>query len=248
MLLPNIQPHPATSGINPVLWTDIDDADRRTVVGDQISNSRNKWTGFNDFSQASGSLQPEYQPIGINGKGVAEKVDSPSLEKLNSFNLTGSSQINFFLQFVWRYTGTLTGTAGYIFIIAFTAGSTVQYLLTIDIVTRQIFSRPWRQFVGGVGAILSPLALNQNQAYIIEILYDQISSLHSLTIDGVFQGSSSSLIVDFIDRFNMTTNHTVISAPQSQRGALFFSRTIPSALQIQRNRRYLANRYAISLP
>ena len=248
MLLPNIQPHPATAGINPDLWTDADDEDRRTIsIGDQISNLRNKWVGFNDFSQASAPLQPEYESNGINGLGSVAKIDSPSLEKLNSLNLIASAPPNFFLQFVWRYTGTLAGTDGYIFTIIFSGGGTVQYLLTINIVTQQIWSRPWWQPVGTVGGITSSLTLNQNQAYIIEILYDQTSSLHSLTLNGIFQGSSSTMITTIIDRFHIYTNHPTLSAPQSQEGTLFFNQTIPSALQIQRNRRYLANRYNISI-
>lgn len=248
MLLPNIQPHPTTAGMKPDLWTSANDADRRSLSGNQFTNLRNKWTGFVDFSQASGPLQPEFEPSGINGLGCVARVDSPSLERMNSFNFLVSVPINFFLQFVWRYTGTLTGTDGYIFIIVFTAGQTVQYLLSINPVTRQLFSRPWRQFVGSVGAISSSLALNQNQAYIIEIIYDQASSLHSITIDGVFQNSSSSLITPFIDRFNMTTNHTVGSGPPSEESDFFFQRSIPNERTIKANRRYLANRYGINLP
>jgi len=248
MLFPNATPHPTVNGFVADSWDDANDLDRLTLVGDQISVSGNKAIAFNDFSQAADLLQPEYQPLGINGKGVIEKVDSPSLERLSSLNLIAPSTPNFFLQFAWRYTGTLTGTNGYLFSIVFNASGTVQYLLTINTVTKQIFSRPWRQFTGTVGGVTSSLVLNQDQPYIIEIMYDQANSLHSLTIDGVFQGSSSTMLPNVIDRFEMITNHwTTLTAPQSQRGTLFGNRAVPSYLRIKNNRRYLANRYNISI-
>ena len=204
MLLPNIQQHPATAGMNPNLWTNAHDADRRSVSGNQFTNLRNKWTGFNDWSQASGPLQPEFEPSGINGLGCVARVDSPSLEKLESFNSIGSSQVNFFLQFVWRYTGTLAGTNGYIFSIVFNSLGTVQYLMTVSPATGKIWSRPWNGVT--VGGINSVTVLNLNQPYIIEILYDQAANLHSLTIDGTLEGTSNTLLSNTVDRINMITN------------------------------------------
>lgn len=248
MLLPSIQPHSATAGMNPDLWTSANDADRRSLSGNQFTNLRNKWTGFNDFSQASGPLQPEFEPSGINGLGCVARVDSPSFEYLESLNIVGSTQVNFFLQFVWRYTGTLAGTDGYVLIMEFKSPATVQYLMTVAPANGKLSSRPWRQFTGTVGGILSNTVLNQNQAYIIEILYDQSANLHSVKIDGVLEGTSNTLLGDTIDRYNIYTNHTVLSGPPSEESDFFFQRSIPSELTIKTNRRYLANRNGISLP
>lgn len=238
-------PHPMATNPIPDAWIDADDENKRTLNGADISALANKATDFIVFSQPDADIQPRFQSSGINGLGVMEYVDHPSLEKLNSNNNIVSGPPNFFLQFVWRYTGVLIGTNGYIFSIVFSSGGTVQYLLTIWPDFQKIISRPWA--LANVGAIVSNLALNQNQAYIIEILYDQSASLHSLTIDGIFQISSNTMINISTDQMNLFTNHPSLTAPQVQYGGLMIQKTIPSELSIRRRRRYLANRYNISI-
>lgn len=247
MLSPTIQPHPLTWGPIPDLFIDPAEDDRRTIVAGAettIEELGNKTLGFANLEQPLIDDQPRYQPNGINSRGCIESVDSPSDERLYSINDVSVAPTNFFLQLVWRYTAD---PGHYIINCAFNDSNSIQYLLSMG-GDGILLSRPYYQYGGGsVGIIYSSLNLTQNQAYIIEVSYDQANSLHSLTINGLFQGSSSDMITLSVNRFKIWTVHAAIPTPPMQCGIILIQREIPSALSIEKRRRYLANYYNISI-
>lgn len=242
---------PMNDGFVPDLFADPAEDDRRTVIGSPVSKITdlgNKSVGFAGLTQSFTDYWPVYQPNGINGLGCMEYVRDATDEKLISFNDIATARPNFFMQFVWRYTGDLFAGSNYIMSIVFNATGTVQYLMSLSGVTGLLLSRPWRQFTGSVGLIFSTLVLVLNQPYIIEVSYDQSNSLHSFTINGILQGTSAIMLPDFTDKFNITTNHPSAAAgTKSQYAAMLFQNEIPSAFSIEKRRRYLANRYNIAI-
>jgi hypothetical protein len=238
---------PFLSGPSPDLYIDPQVEEGRVLSGDNIVELSNLSVGgsFNPLTQGTEALQPEFEPNGINGLASIARVDSPSIEHLISFNTIPSSQMNFFLQFVWRYTGTLSGTGGYSVILTFNDLNTVQYIMKQDVATGKLESRPYVEGEGYLGWIQSISSLTQNQPYVIEVRYDQLADLHTLTIDGVLEGSIDVRIPYTINRNKIYTAHPVASGPASEISAFSFHRQIPDNSVIEERRRYLSQKYGI---
>lgn len=241
---------PMNDGFVPDLFADPAEDDRRTVIGEppKITELGNKSIGFANLTQSLTLDQPVYQPSGINNLGCIEYVNDLTTEKLVSFNNIAAGAPNFFMQFVWRYTDTISAGSNYMMSIVLNTTGTIQYLMLLEGATGLLLSRPWRQFTGTIGGIYSTFVLVQNQPYIIEVLYDRDNLLHSLTINGSLQGTSASMITDSVNKMNIATNHP--SGPfglKSQYAPILIQNQIPSPFSIERRRRYLANRYNIAI-
>lgn len=240
-------PHPMISGEVPELFMDANDGNRVSTRSDPpdllITGLRNKSTGsLNDFSQPELDNQPRLQANGINGLGSIESRDTDDV--LESVNTVSAAPVNFYLQFVWRMTAVPPST---IYVMSMNFGGGFQYFLARSSINFKMQSRP---FLGAsVGLIESLNVINANTTYIFTVIYDQANSLHKFAINGVVQGTSSSLVSNnYSDRNNFLMNH--VSTPisgASLGGTFLFHRRIPTDLTIARRTRYLANRYNVTV-
>lgn len=240
-------PHPMVSGEVPELFMDANDDNRVSTRSDPpnllITSLRNKSTGsLNNFFQPALDKQPRLQANGINGLGSIESRDTDDV--LESVNTVSAAPVNFYLQFVWRMTAVPPST---IYAMSMNFGGGFQYFLVRTPATGKMQSRP---FLGSsVGIIESIAAINADTTYIFTVIYDQPNSLHKFTINGVVQGTSSSLVSNnYSDRNNFLMNHVSVPISGASLGGTFlFHRRIPTDLTIARRTRYLANRYNVTV-
>lgn len=227
-------------GIPPDIWVDPAVDDKRIMNGANVQTLQKIEGSLVDFTRITAGEQPLYTAGAINNLGV---IESQSVERqLRSVNTVSSSQISFVAQFVWRRTLDL---GGYIF----TTGFTDLNAYILDFTGGKFRCRSFRVGVGFIGEFSSASSFPAlNVAAVVTVVYDAPNNLLTLRINGIHEGSTSTVLTISTTEYNIILlNHWGVanfSITGQQMGAFMSNWGIlPSLEQIKTRERYLMNRY-----
>lgn len=235
----------------PKMW--VDPSYKRTAGVDpnDIASIGNKLSGtLPDFTQATGTMQPAYNAIGINNLPCIETSRDRASEALRSSSPSFFRSGIRFMCFAYEWEAfPVLGTGSILVDIGI--GATATYFINADKTTQKIYAAIWDGlFVSD--KITADSVIIAGETNVVATAYDPAKNQHRMWVNNVSQGTPTGtgfpltytdpLEIALMAFHNATSNY----ASTARMGEFIYMETIPPDNAIHQINQYMMNKYGVS--